>query len=277
MRIVVGKPFAAVAACGAVLLAVQGCTSGPSNPPARSPAHAGKPLPLNHALTLAQIRGSHETSMRANINVQVTTVTKRGTTHSTTTGTVQAQRTPAPISDSNLVIVSAGHRVPMEEIETGSTIYLKLASLAGNTGKPWVAVNAAGAAPGLGTGTGVNPLSSQHFLSVSKNLHEVGTAVVNGVSTTEYDGSYPISALLAGLPAKAKRKLAGKIKGAGPAQLSVWLSSNGQLQKLMTTEAIPPQTITTTIDITAVNVPIHIAIPPASQVARIPANALGGL
>jgi hypothetical protein len=232
-------------------------------------------VPLNHALTLAQIRGSHETSMRATVNVQVTTVTKRGTTHSTTTGTVQAQRTPSPISDSNLVIVSAGHRVPMEEIEAGATIYLKLAALAGNTGKPWVALNAGGASPGLGTG--VNPLSSQHFLSVSKNLHEVGTAVVNGVSTTEYEGSYPISALLAGLPAKAKNKLANKIKGAGPAQLSVWLSSNGQLEKLMTTESIPPQTITTTIDITAVNVPIHIAIPPASQVAHIPANALGGL
>jgi hypothetical protein len=275
MRIVVRKRFAAVAACGAVLLASQGCTSGPSNGHGRSASPSAKPLPLSQALVLAQTQGAHETSMRANVTVHVSTATKRGTVLSTTTGTVQARRNPAPVSDANLKITSAGHTVPMQEIETSSTIYLKLAALAGNTGKPWVAVSAAGAAPGLGQG--VNPLSYGHFISVSKNLHGAGTAVVNGVSTTRYDGSYPVSALLTGLPAKARKMLAPRLKNAGPAMLSIWISANGQLQKVMTTETIPPQTITTIIDVTAVNIPVHIAIPPPSQVAQIPAKALGGL
>jgi hypothetical protein len=235
-------------------------------------------MPLSEALTLARLQGSLDTSLRANITVDVTAVTRRATTHSTTTGPVQLQLKPATISDAKLQIRSGGKTVPMEEIETGSTTYLKLASVAGFTGKPWVAVSSSSvASPGVGAGQGVNPLTSMQFLSVSKNLRTAGTAVVNGVFTTRYAGSYPASAMLTGLPAKLRKTLAAKIKNAGPVTMSLWISANGRLQKVLSTETIPPQTITTIFDITAVNVPLHIAIPPPSQVAHIPANALGGL
>jgi hypothetical protein len=278
MRTVIRKRVTAAAFCGVILLAAQGCSSGHGGGN-RKPVTLShpQPMPLNVAMQEAQVQGSLEKTVEADVTVQVTDTSSSGKTNTTSAGTMQAVLKPTTISEANLSLSSSGKTVPMQEIESGNTTYLKLASLSGMTGKPWVAVTSSVTATSLGMAQGGNPLASDQFLSVSKNLHVVGTAVVNQVGTTEYEGSYPAAAMLTGLSPALRKHMSAELKHAGPVKMSVWISRTGRLQKVLSVEAISSEMITTTIDITGVNMPLQITVPAPSQVAHIPASALGGL
>ena len=58
-----------------------------------------------------------------------------------------------------------------------------------------------------------------------------------------------------------------------------WIDGQHQVRKIITTEAGSSTRITTTIVITAINQPVSIRLPPASQVATAPSGlgSLGGL
>jgi hypothetical protein len=276
MRIVTARPVTVAACCALALLAIQGCSSGHGGTGKTTTAGQLKPIPLDVAMQQMQVQGSLEKSVAATVLVHVTDGTG-GKTTTTSVGTVQAVLKPSTISQADLQLTTAGKTVPMQEVESGGITYIKFAQLSGMTGKPWVAISGSASSPGISMAQGGNPLASDQYLAFSKNLHTVGTAVVNKVGTTEYEGSYPASAMLSGLPASLKKQTAAELKNASPVSISVWISAQGRVQKVVSTEKLSTETITTNIDITGVNLPLHIAVPPSSQVAHIPASALGGM
>lgn len=272
--------LAAAAFCGVAVVASAGCSSSPATPASHTSGTPGSSssggtsttgMPVRQALYLALQQGKKDTSALGDINVQVS-----GASSSTSTGTMRMQFKPSTVISSAVQIRASSRTVSLDEVTAGNTLYIKTASLAVATGKPWAAVpSPAGAAtasqPSM---SNPNPLQDIELLFNSDDFHSVGTQVVNGVSTTEYQGSYPASDALKGLRPSEVRAIGSSIHGL--IDESVWIDAQHQLRRVITTEHVSSVTITITMNITAVNVPLTVAIPPASQVSHLPLSALGG-
>jgi hypothetical protein len=182
---------------------------------------------------------------------------------------------PSTVISSDVSIESASRVITMNEITAGSTLYLKLPSLAVATGKPWAAVPspAGSASAGQAGLTNPNPLQDIQLLFTSADLHGAGTQVIDGVSTSRYQGSYPASAALKGLKPSLLKSIGSTLHGL--IDETVWLDGQHQLRRLVTTEHVSGLTITITLNITAINVPLRITLPSANQVAHLPLTALG--
>ena len=104
------------------------------------------------------------------------------------------------------------------------------------------------------------------MLSSSTNVQKVGPATINGVPTTEYTGTYPVSAALAKLPAVTRSTIAAQLKTLGltTEHFAVWLDDQQQVRKIVTTEKGSSVQVATTIVVTSVNQPVRAAIPPAA-------------
>jgi hypothetical protein len=109
-------------------------------------------------------------------------------------------------------------------------------------------------------------------------VRKVGTATVDGVPTTEYTGSYPVSAGLAKLPASARAKLAPQLRAMGltTQTFKIWLDSQQQVRKVITSDQGTSEQVTSTVQVTSINQPVRVSLPPAAQTATVPASALGG-
>jgi hypothetical protein len=116
------------------------------------------------------------------------------------------------------------------------------------------------------------------MLSSSTNVKKVGTATVNGVPTTEYSGTYPVSAGLAKLPAASRSKIAAQLQQLGltTEHFTVWLDDQQQVRKVVSSAKGTSESVASTIVVTSVNHPVTATIPPASQVSTVPASELGG-
>jgi hypothetical protein len=265
--------FAGVFA-GAALLVIAGCSSGPHNPTGNGssagPDGTGGGLPARQAVYLGVQQSKRDTSALGTVDVQVT-----GTSDSSSTGTMEMVFKPSTLISSDVRIASASKTIVMDEITAGSTLYLKLPSLAVATGKPWAAVpSPAGSASASQAGmSNPNPLQDMQLLLTSSDLHAVGTQVVDGVSTSVYEGTYPASAALNGLKPSVLKSIGATLHGS--IDETVWLDGQHQLRRVVTTEDVSGLTITITMNITGINVPVHIVLPPASQVTKIPLSALG--
>ncbi|HLX47086.1 MAG TPA: hypothetical protein VKS82_02025 [Streptosporangiaceae bacterium] len=265
--------LAAAACCAVAALATAGCSSSPATPSGHPPGSPGtvSKLPVRQALYLALEQGKKDTSALGDISVQVS-----GSSTSTSTGTMRMQFKPSTVISSAVQIKASSRTVTLDEITAGNTLYIKTASLAVATGKPWAAVpSPAGAAsasqPGM---SNPNPLQDIELLFSSHDFHAVGTQMVDGVSTTEYQGSYPASNALKGLKPSEIKAIGASIHGL--IDESVWIDARHQLRRVITTEHVSSVTITITMNITAINVPLTVAVPPASQVSHLPLSALGG-
>lgn len=206
-----------------------------------------------------------------------------------TSGTMQIRLKPSLLGEVRMNLSLGGQALPVDEIVTGHALYLKLAALGTMTGKPWIKISDAGLRHGSGATISqllqgienANPLAQTTMLTASKDLRKVGTQVINGVQTTHYAGSYPISKAFAKVPASL-RSLTGpllKSMGIKTVHFDTWIDGQHQVRKIITTEAGASTRITTTIVITAINQPVSIQQPPASQVATAPSGlgSLGGL
>ncbi len=109
-------------------------------------------------------------------------------------------------------------------------------------------------------------------------MKKVGTATINGVPTTEYTGTYPVSAGLAKLPAASRSKIAAQLQQMGltTERFTVWLDDQQQVRKIISSAKGTSESVASTIVVTSVNHPVTAAIPPASQIATVPASELGG-
>ena len=282
--------YAAIAITAGALAAA-GCSSSSSAAHSSGGAAArpssgssSSPVSASEAIQLAAQHAQQVTSFAATMNVQATGLEKLSMA-----GTLQEQTQPAPAIVANFTTVSAqGQTVPggMQEIINSSALYLKMAQLARQTGKPWIKIPASEISKASGASFGQllqqdssgNPLVKTAMLASSTNVKKVGTATVDGVQTTEYTGSYPISAGLAKLPASARAKIAPQIQSMGlqTENFTVWLDAQQQVRKVVTSDQGSKEQTASTIQVTSINQPVSATPPPASQTATVPASAFGG-
>ena len=184
-------------------------------------------------------------------------------------------------------VTAQGQSLPggVEEIINSNAIYLKLAQVARETGKPWVEIPASELSEISGGNLGQllqnnnsDPLVQTQMLASSTNVKKVGTTTLNGVPVTEYTGTYPISAGLAKLPASERTKVSQQLQALGltTEHFTIWLDGKQQVRKVVTSAQGSKVHETSTIQVTSINGPVSAAIPPASQTATVPASELGG-
>ena len=278
-------------------IAVAGCSSsspnnsasGKTSSSASASASSGGASSGGTSLTAAQaVKEAAAHAQKATSYAADITVKTSGTASSTISGTLKQQTTPSPLAVADFTAVTVqGQQVPggMEEIINSGGIYLKLAELSKQTGKPWIKIPGSdvsklgGASLSQLLQNGSNdPLTQTQMLSSSTNVKKVGTATINGVATTEYTGTYPITAGLAKLPAATRSKIAAQLKAQGltTEHFTVWLDNQQQVRKVISSAQGTSEQVTSTVTVTSVNQPVTATLPPASQTATVPSSELGG-
>jgi len=278
-------------------IAVAGCSSsspnnsasGKTSSSASASASSGGASSGGASLTAAQaVKEAAAHAQKATSYAADITVKTSGTASSTISGTLKQQTTPSPLAVADFSSVTVqGQQVPggMEEIINSGGIYLKLAELSKQTGKPWIKIPGSdvsklgGASLSQLLQNGSNdPLTQTQMLSSSTNVKKVGTATINGVATTEYTGTYPITAGLAKLPAATRSKIAAQLKAQGltTEHFTVWLDNQQQVRKVISSAQGTSEQVTSTVTVTSVNQPVTATLPPASQTATVPSSELGG-
>jgi hypothetical protein len=142
-----------------------------------------------------------------------------GSIHGTGTGSFNVPKHSGQMSiDMSLPgAASAIGNLDIHEIVLGQNIFLELPSLIASRlpgGKPWVEVNLSS----LGKDAGVSGLSSltggpgstdpgqflQYLRATSSGITNLGSATVNGISTTHYRGTIELSKVSSALPASQR-------------------------------------------------------------------------
>jgi hypothetical protein len=270
---------AAVAAAAGAVAAVlaAGCSSG-------SGLHESAGLSPGQAITLAGQQAQRVNSAAYTLSVRVS-----GGTSAAIAGRVQMRIRPSVLMNLDVTsMTSAGHSVPggMQEIVTGKTLYLKLAALQREVGKPWLAIPFAQMQHITGINLGQviqqaqanNPLVQTQMLAVSKNVKVAGTQSIDGVATTEYTGSYPVSAGLARLPASLRSMAQRQMRQFGITTMTfrVWIDGQHMTRKLIAHATGTSEQMTVETQVTSINQTTRISAPPHGQVATIPTSALNG-
>jgi len=283
----------AVAGCSAAGQAGSSGSSASSGAKASSGASAtagatagsggGGSVSAAGAIRQAAQQAGKATSFAADVNVQTT-----GTASTTISGTLKQQTgaNPLAVADFGSVTVQGqAVRGGIQEIVNGTGVYLKMAPLTQQLGKPWIEIPASdlsklsgGSFSQLLQNGSSDPLVQAQMLASSTNVQKVGTATVGGVPTTEYTGTYPVTAGLAKLPATARSQIAAQLKTLGltTEHFTVWLDGQQQVRKIVTTAKGSSESVASTIVVTSVNQPVTASVPPASQIATLPAGDLGG-
>jgi hypothetical protein len=296
------RPVAGVLAAGLGLAALAGCGGGSSPQPAGTPAggQGSSSSPAGQGSggqgTASQGSGGQTGSETAVQAIQAAAdqskkvssyaikmdETLTGAVAQHLTGDMQFRLKPTLLAKVNL-------RIPpqsIDEILTSNAAYIKVPGL-GATGKPWVKLpfsgkNSAGAALGqlLQSVETSNPANQTAALTASKDLHKTGTAVINGIPTTEYQGSYSAEAQLEKLPASLRKLTSKSIKqlGIDKVNFTIWIDADHQTRRVITVEHGTGSTITTKLDIVSINQPVSVTLPPPSQVTTAPTDlGTGGI
>jgi hypothetical protein len=202
----------------------------------------------------------------------------------TTTATTQLQLKPVLLANESLHTSTNGQNVSVDEIVSAKAVYIKESS--GQSSRPWVEVPFSELGGSLGSSISTllqnaqngNPAQQTEVLTASKNVHVVGTEVVNGVETTHYSGSVSAATALSKLPASVRKGLAHLLKLiTGDIHFDVWIDAQHVTRKLVERETVEGEPATVTVNVTAVNQPVQITPPPASEVTLLPASQLGNL
>ena len=264
-----GRRRAAVVGLSAAALILTACSAGGTSAGRSS---ASTPSAPRQALLAAATQARQITSATETLTVH------DSTSGSTTTGTVQFRLKPTLLASENLIVTAAGTKTRIKMILTSTAIYLHEASLAGQLGKPWVKMDLSALSTLAGTsGASLTQLvqslqsnnvtSQAQLFTVAKNTRVVGTRTVDGVTTTEYTGSLTAAAALKALPASFRQALAPELQALGnsPVSFGEWVDGQHHLRKITEVETVDGNTVNTTINITAINQPVHITLPHARQ------------
>jgi hypothetical protein len=268
------------AGAAAVLLAA-GCSSGSS--PKSSHTSGGGLSPIQ-AIALAANQSKQVTSFSSTLDMKMS-----GTGAGTISGSFQEQTKPRLLMNVNMnTLKIAGENVPggLQEILTGSDLYMKMSLLQQELGKPWVMVPFSE----LQKGTGINfnqllqqvqtsdPLVQTQMFTSAKNAKAVGTQTIDGVQTTHYTGSYSVAAGIAKLPSSMRALVSKQLQttGISTVQFNAWIDGQHQVRKIEVSEPGSSETADVTMQITAIGGQVNITLPAKSQTATLPASDLKG-
>lgn len=263
----------------AVVTVVAGCSSGSSGKKAGKGTEtvATKSKAAGKALELAATQSQQVKSLTASITVH----SKGGTAAGNLTGTVNMQLKPTTIIKATFNSANArSQKVELDEILTAKSIYFKDPAFTRATGKPWVEADLAQLSTKVGVSLGSllqnlessNPLDQAKLFAASKNAHIVGTTMINGVSTTEYVGTYSPRDALAELSPSLRKVMEPALKAIGPnpVQFEVWIDGQHLVRQAQDTDNVRGQIITTTLDVTSINKPVHVKLPSPGEIAPLP-------
>ena len=256
----------AVAVCGAaVAVAAAGCgttTSGSSGQPALTARQAvtdaaQTSAKLNTARAAVTINAGSEL-LKENLQLQLHPELKMSAALSGVPGTGN-----------------------ISEVIVGTTVYVKIGSLAGS-GKPWIKLSSTGAGSSaiihelLQQASSGNLTTQAKLAEVMSGLHQAGHATIGGVPTTRYEGTVEPSKVLPRLSAGLRKLLTPMLSQIrGQLKVSYWIDAQHRIRKVTETETVNSEQVTTTIVYTAINQPVQITVPPASQVRSM--SSLSGL
>lgn len=276
----------AAALCAGALALIAGCSTGSgsstsSTGPTGSTVPTGSAAPLTpqRAISLAADESRRVTTMAANFSEQVGSPAV-----ATTTATTQLQLRPRLLANESLHTSTNGQTVSVDEIVSAKAVYIKESS--NQSSKPWVEVPFSELGRSLGSSISAllqnaqngNPAEQTQVLTASKNAHVVGTQVVNGVETTHYSGTVSVATALSSLSPSVRKGLAPVLKLiTGNIRFDVWIDAQHVTRRLIEHETIDGQPVTVTVNVTAVNQPVQVSPPPASEVTILPATELGGI
>ena len=273
------RPVRRSAAAGlsaAALILVAACSSG-GKP-------ASTPLTPRQAMLAAAAQTQRITSATETLTVRTS-----GASNSTTTGTIQARLKPALLVSGNLTATAAGASSRVKMIITGTAMYVSEPAMASQIGKPWVEIELSTLdALAGGTGTGLTQLfhslqgnsftSQAQLFTVARNTRVVGEQTVDGVSTTQYAGSFTAADGLKALPASLRHALAPALQAMGNSTIHFreWVDGQHHLRKLAEVETVNGDTVDTAINVTAINQPVSITLPAAGQTYILPGSPVSG-
>jgi hypothetical protein len=205
------------------------------------------------------------------------------------TETVQIRLKPSLLAAESFKVTAAGTTIQLKSILTSTAIYLHEPSLTSELGKPWVKIDLSALSALVGGTAGasveklIQSLQSDDFthqaqlFTAAKNARVVGRQIVDGVSTTEYAGSPTAAAALKTLRASFRQALTQELKALGnsPIHFREWVDGQHHLRKIMEIEKVKGDTVDITINVTAINKPVHIKLPPAGQVFALQGSDSG--
>jgi hypothetical protein len=113
-----------------------------------------------------------------------------------------------------------------------------------------------------------NFTNQAELFAVAKNAHQVGTATIDGVATTEYTGSFRASDALNALSPSVRDVLGAQLKTLGDSVISFheWIDGQHHMRQVIEDETIKGHAVTTTMNVTAINQPVRISLPAASDI-----------
>jgi hypothetical protein len=259
-------------------IAAAGCSSSVNGKSAGkgTEATSTESKSVTKALDLAATESSQVNSLRAKL-----TVRSSGTGTDNLTGTVKIQLKPQTIIEATFNVASAkSPAVQLDEILTGTAIYFKDPAFTKAAGKPWVEAKIAELPSKVGVSLGSllqnlessNPLDQAKLFTASRNAKAVGSAMIHGVQTVEYTGTYTPSVALAELAPNLRKLLGPTLQAIGPhpVQFEVWIDAHHIVRQARAMNNVHGQQVITNLYITSVNKPVQIAIPDPSQVAPLP-------
>lgn len=278
---------AAVALCAAALAVIAGCSTGAGSSsvplgttgPTGTTGTTGTATRLTplRAIRLAAVETQRVNSMAATFSEQVGTV-------GSVNGTMQLRLKPKLLAHETLSSSINGRSSTVEEIVSVKAVYVKEPS--NPTSRPWLEVRLSSLSGNLGksiqsllqSAQNGNPAAQTQMFAGSRNAHKVGTQVVNGVQTTRYAGTLTVAQALSRLSPAIRKGFAPVMKLiSGDIRFSLWIDNQHVTRRLVEVESVEGQTVTVTLNVTAVNQPVQITLPPRGQVTVLPASALRGL
>jgi hypothetical protein len=267
---------AGAALCAAVITAA-GCSTGASANHPSAAAGQSQVESAAHAISLAAVQAKNVSSYSATVQIQST-----GSAASTISGTVQMQMKPSLLIHQKLNITGRGPSVDggLEAVLTSDTVFLKMSSLGRLLGKPWIKMSIAALSRVSGVNLGQliqqaqgnNPFAQAQMLAAAKDVHQVGTQVINGVQTTEYTGTYSVATGLNNVVPSQRAQVRQYMKAAGitSIQFHTWIDAQHHVRKMTLLASGNSIRETIVYVITMINQPVHVRFPAASQLARVP-------
>ena len=275
------------AACAAAALAAitaagaAGCSSGGSSSSA---------MRVNAAQELAAtLKNAQQIkTYTASMSIQVSGIPGAGSSGGfSVAGSIKGQRQPTALAefDASSFQMMGTDLGSMTEIVTPKAFYVKAPMMTAALHKQWIELpfselkgNGAALSQLISQAQSSDPLSDAQLMAGAKNVRAVGTGTVDGVSVTELEGSEPVNAALAKLPASTRASLGQEMKqlGVGQVQFRVWVDGQHNVRKMIVKEVGSSLNETISMTVTSINQPVSMSLPPTSQVSTIPASALSG-
>jgi hypothetical protein len=202
-------------------------------------------------------------------------------------GNIKGQRQPTALAefDASSFQMMGTDLGSMTEIVTPQAFYMKSPMMTAALHKQWIELpfselkgNGAALSQLISQAQSSDPLSDAQLMAGAKNVQTVGTGTVDGVSVTELEGSEPVNAALAKLPASTRASLGQEMEqlGVGQVQFHVWVDGQHNVRKIIVKEVGSTLNETISMTVTSINQPVSISLPSTSQVTTIPASALSG-